>query len=110
MNDDDRPFRTGQTKADAVYVTLRDAIVGGRLPAETPLRQERIARELGVSATPVREAFRRLEAEGFVRHDPHRGVVVRDDPGRDEIDFGRLCDLWAELTSSSQAVPGSDFP
>ncbi len=64
------------TKTDSVYAHLRRAILAGTLSPQTPLRQERIAAGLGVSATPVREAFRRLEAEGLVRRDPHRGVVV----------------------------------
>ena len=46
------------------------------MPPGARLRQEEIAARLSVSTTPVREAFRILEAEGLVRLDPGRGVLV----------------------------------
>src|SRR3990172_2895571 len=69
--------RSPQTKAEMVYEALHRAIISGRLKAGEPLRQEVVAERWGVSQTPVREAFRRLEAEGLVEHAPNRGVVVR---------------------------------
>lgn len=98
------------TKTDSVYAHLRRAIVAGTLSPQTPLRQERIAAGLGVSATPVREAFRRLEAEGLVRRDPHRGVVVGDGEGRMPGDMAGFYDVWLNFAASASAVPGSDFP
>jgi DNA-binding GntR family transcriptional regulator len=65
-----------RTRAEAVVGHLREQIRTGKLAPGTPLRQVRIAVELGVSTTPVREAFRVLAREGLVRHDPHRGAVV----------------------------------
>lgn len=60
---------------------LRSQILEGTLPAGTWLRQEKIARELGVSQMPVREGLRQLAAEGLVEHAPYRGVrVSRFDP------------------------------
>jgi len=52
----------------------------------TQLRQEAIAEQLGVSPTPVREAFRLLEAEGYVQARAHRGVVVIQRKYDDMID------------------------
>lgn len=55
---------------------LRADILEGRLKPGEWLRQERIAREQGASQMPVREALKRLVAEGLVEHVPYRGVRV----------------------------------
>lgn len=62
--------------AESVTDALRVAILSGRLAAGTQLRQDHIAAEQGVSHIPVREALRRLEAEGLVTHYPRRGTFV----------------------------------
>ena len=59
-----------------VLVRLREAIVQGRYRPGEVLVATRVAEELGVSRTPVREALQALEAEGLVRSLPNRGVVV----------------------------------
>ncbi|MGX7678538.1 GntR family transcriptional regulator [Jatrophihabitans sp. DSM 45814] len=56
---------------------LRERIITGVVPVGGRLRQVDIAAELGLSTTPVREAFRSLATEGLVQIDEHRGVVVR---------------------------------
>ena len=55
---------------------LRERIVSGALQAGTKIDQQALAEELGVSRMPVREALRRLSAEGFVELLSHRGAVV----------------------------------
>ncbi|HEV7846553.1 MAG TPA: GntR family transcriptional regulator [Thermoleophilaceae bacterium] len=55
---------------------LRERIVSGELEAGTKIDQQALAEELGVSRMPVREALRRLSAEGFVELLSHRGAVV----------------------------------
>lgn len=67
---------TKVTVAQQVAATLRQEIVGGQLQAGSKLRQVEIARRLGVSTTPVREAFGLLQSEGLVQIDTHRGVTV----------------------------------
>ncbi|MDP3909135.1 MAG: GntR family transcriptional regulator [Gemmatimonadales bacterium] len=57
---------------------LRQAIVSGTLAPGQRLRQEEISRQLGLSWTPVREAFRLLEAEGWLTIERHRGAVVAE--------------------------------
>lgn len=64
------------TKTDIVAKALRKEILGGALHANSKLRQEDVAERLGVSPTPVREAFGILEKEGFLRRRAHRGVIV----------------------------------
>jgi DNA-binding GntR family transcriptional regulator len=61
-----------------VYGALRGAISDGSIPANEPLREERLASALGVSRTPVREALVRLSAEGLVEADGNGGVRVTD--------------------------------
>jgi DNA-binding GntR family transcriptional regulator len=65
-----------QGKADVLTAALRELIITGELEPGTPLRQRDLAARFGVSPTPVREALRRLQAEGLVDHDLHRGASV----------------------------------
>ena len=68
-------------KRDAIAQRLRTEIVQGSLRVGDRLRQNEIARRYGVSPTPVREALRVLETQGFVTHEAHRGVTVADFTG-----------------------------
>jgi DNA-binding GntR family transcriptional regulator len=61
-----------------VYSALREAISGGSIRANEPLREGRLAAALGVSRTPVREALVRLSAEGLVEADGTGGLRVAD--------------------------------
>jgi DNA-binding GntR family transcriptional regulator len=61
---------------DRVYDVLRERIIEGELEGGARLRQEALADELGVSRTPLREAFRRLASEGLVELETNRGARV----------------------------------
>jgi DNA-binding GntR family transcriptional regulator len=63
-------------KQERTYTILRDRIHSGSLAPLARLNIDALARELGVSPIPVREALRRLEAEGWVRFTPNVGAVV----------------------------------
>jgi len=65
-----------QTTVDLVLDELRSRILSGALVPSSPLRQEALADELGVSRIPVREAIRLLSAEGLVDVLPHKGAYV----------------------------------
>ena len=65
-----------KTKEEYVAEYLREGILSGRFPRGTRLKQADIAAELNLSITPVREALRILEAEGYVLSETHRGVIV----------------------------------
>jgi DNA-binding GntR family transcriptional regulator len=61
---------------DKAYAAIYEALTDGRLRPGERLAEERLAREIGVSRTPVREALRRLSAEGFVEFLPNQGGKV----------------------------------
>ena len=62
--------------AEFALEQLREAIILGELPAGTPLRLDELARSLGMSISPIREAVRQLEALGLAEHVPHHGAKV----------------------------------
>jgi DNA-binding GntR family transcriptional regulator len=62
--------------AEAALERLREAIIMGELTPGTPLRLEDLARSLGMSISPIREAVRHLEALGLAEHVPHHGAKV----------------------------------
>ncbi|MEX5543292.1 GntR family transcriptional regulator [Pseudomonas poae] len=64
------------TAEEEAYNFLLDAICGGRLRKGDRLIAEDIAGEIGMSRMPVREAFRRLDAQGLVTLRPNRGAIV----------------------------------
>src|SRR6201996_4821821 len=66
------------TKQESVAEIIRERIIIGLYDRGTKLKQADLAEELGVSITPVREALLMLEAEGYVRGIPHKGLVGPD--------------------------------
>lgn len=74
--DDLPPLRKATRIVDAVYHTLREAIISGRLKAAQQLSVPELARRLTVSRSPVREAVLQLVADGLAREQPRKGVVV----------------------------------
>jgi len=76
------------SKTDMVAALIREQIITGELTAGEQLRQRDLAARFQVSQTPVREAMRRLESEGLVIGDTHRGfTVVEPDDGPVEENF-----------------------
>jgi DNA-binding GntR family transcriptional regulator len=76
------------SKTDLVAALLRELVITGEFAAGEQLRQRDLAQRFGVSQTPVREAMRRLESEGLLICDTHRGfTVVPPDDGRIEENF-----------------------
>jgi DNA-binding GntR family transcriptional regulator len=84
----DSPGQLRQWAADR----LRAEILEGRIQPGEWLRQEKLARELGVSQTPIREALKQLAAEGVVEHVPYRGVraVAFSPEDVEDLYLGRL--------------------
>ncbi|MCV9922029.1 GntR family transcriptional regulator [Pseudomonas sp. BT-42-2] len=83
---------------------LRSAIVDGRLPPGTALRQQEIAGLFGVSRMPVREALRQLEAQSLLQVVMHKGAVVAPLIGEDAVDTYALRVLL-ESEALRQSIP-----
>jgi DNA-binding GntR family transcriptional regulator len=67
----------GYALVDHIAATLQARVLRGEIPSGARLRQETLAAEFEVSRTPVREALRKLQADGIVELEPHRSAVVR---------------------------------
>lgn len=72
---------------DVVFRTLRDAILTNNLKPGERLLENKLAEELGVSRTPVREALRMLELEGLVELLPRKGAQVLEISKKDIADI-----------------------
>ena len=72
---------------EMVFESLREAIIHGRLKPGERLMEIQLAEEMGVSRTPVREAIRKLELEGFVVMVPRKGAYVAGISLKDIVDI-----------------------
>lgn len=63
--------------ADQIVELLRERILAGTIQTDTAIRQDALASEFGVSKIPLREALARLEQDGLLISQPHRGYFVR---------------------------------
>jgi DNA-binding GntR family transcriptional regulator len=78
----------GLPRGEAAYRYIRSAIQGGQLQPGERLRESELAKQIGLSRTPIREALSRLQTEGLVAHDATRGVVVA------ELDYSMVTELY----------------
>jgi len=83
---------------------LRNAILDGRLPPGTAVRQQELATLYGVSRMPVREALRQLEAQSLLRVELHKGAVVAPLIGEDAVDTYALR-VILESEALRQSIP-----
>ena len=93
------PLDDISTFKDRAYAALKDVIVSLDVyegPNEVRLDERRLAQDLGVSRTPVREAMAQLEREGFVRSVPRRGIYVVRKTKKEVIE---MITAWAALES-----------
>lgn len=81
---------------DVVCETIREAIISGHLPPGERLMEIQLAEEMGVSRTPVREAMRKLEQEGFLVMEPRKGAYVA---GISMKDISEVFEIRASMES-----------
>lgn len=92
---------------DTVVDELRRMILAGEIEAGSRMKEESAAELLGVSRLPVREAFRRLEAEGLLQSTPRRGVTVTP-PDEQELKVMSAVRVELELIAVDLAVRRRD--
>ena len=93
-----------RTLVDAVVARLREAILEGELLPGDPLVLRDLASRMSVSVMPVRDALRRLVAEGLIEYSPHRGARVTPVSGADLEELYELR-IAIETAAVRSAVP-----
>jgi DNA-binding GntR family transcriptional regulator len=86
---------------DKAYQIIREQMLAGRWPGGAPLKEAELAVQLGMSRTPVREALRRLVADGLAQFRPNHGVTTLDWTPED---WREVFDLRAMLESRAAAL------
>jgi DNA-binding GntR family transcriptional regulator len=76
-----------QTLREKILETIRDAILKGTLVPGEKVAEPELAERFGISRTPIREAFRQLESEGYLTVIPRKGAVVTSLSERDIQEF-----------------------
>jgi len=75
------------TLRESILETIRDAIISGSLKPGEKVAEPELAERFGISRTPIREAFRQLESEGYLTVVPRKGAVVVSFSQRDVEEF-----------------------
>lgn len=73
-----RTALTKKTQKNALYLALKERLINCSYPPGSMLNELQLAEEFAVSRTPIREAISRLEADGYVRVLPKKGIYVTD--------------------------------
>jgi DNA-binding GntR family transcriptional regulator len=89
-----KPLKIPSNLTALAYESIKDHILTGQLNEDTRLTEDSLAKQLGISKSPIREALNRLEAEGLIRIEPRRGAYIRTFSPDDVQD---LYDLWEAL-------------
>lgn len=98
-----RAVETFATKSDQAYRRVRELILSGELPPGSVLQQAVLARTIGMSTTPLREALRLLKQEGLVELDAHRDARVAALDAREARDMLELRQELDPLAASLAA-------
>jgi len=96
------------SNADAVFKQLREQIIGGLLTTGSWLVEAELATQFGVSRTPVREALKRLVAQGLAAHDAFRGTIVRPVDPREAAEIGEIREFHEGLAARLAATRATD--
>ncbi len=97
-----RKLRIPDNLTKLAYKQIRGYLLSGQLEEGGRLTEESVAQQLGISKSPIREAFNRLEAEGLIRIEPRRGAYLRSfsiQEVADIYDFREALEVHTVLTA-----------
>ncbi|MFQ5465159.1 MAG: GntR family transcriptional regulator [Thermodesulfobacteriota bacterium] len=102
------PAEKPLTLRERIVEFTKDAIISGRLKPGERVPEQEIAESFGISRTPIREAFRQLESEGFITVTPRKGAVVSPITDKDVKEFYSIKSLlegYAARTACTKFSP-----
>ena len=91
----------GVTLSEQAYAYIVEALESGAMAPGTRLREIDLAKEIGLSRTPIREALNRLLSEGLVENDPKRGLIITE---LDQNMVGELYEMRRVLEGTAAAL------
>lgn len=100
----DYPVERQLTLRERIVDFIKDAVVSGRLKPGERVPEQEIAESFGISRTPIREAFRQLESEGFISVTPRKGAVVSPITDQDVREFYAIKSLLEGFAAKTACV------
>jgi len=97
-----------QTLREKILENIRDAILKGTLKAGERVSEPDLAERYGISRTPIREAFRQLESEGYLTVVPRKGAVVTALSERDVAEFYEIKSMLEGFAAQLAAIKLTD--
>jgi DNA-binding GntR family transcriptional regulator len=106
-----QPAEPYATKSDFAYTRVRELVLSGQLEPGSVINQALLAKEIGISTTPLREALRRLMQQGLVELDAHRDARVTQlnaEEARDLLEVRRSLDPMAAALAAERRTSSLD--
>ncbi len=103
-----KPIERHQTLREKILESIREAILKGSLKPGEKVAEPELAEKFGISRTPIREAFRQLESEGYLTVVPRKGAVVAAMSERDVQEFYAIKSILEGYAASLAAANLTD--
>jgi DNA-binding GntR family transcriptional regulator len=100
----DYPVERPVTLRERIVDFIKDSVISGRLKPGERVPEQEIAESFGISRTPIREAFRQLESEGFITVTPRKGAVVSPITDKDVSEFYEIKSLLEGYAAKTACV------
>jgi DNA-binding GntR family transcriptional regulator len=104
----DYPIQRHLTLRERIVEFIKDAVISGSLKPGERVPESEIAERFGISRTPIREAFRQLESDGFLMMTPRKGAVVSPITDKDVREFYAIKSLLEGYAAEKACVELTD--